>query len=120
MGLRDKVKADLAASRDAQQDAADARAESRAAAEAQAAATAEREREAARAAGAPVRWDYKTVVMGHGFMGWHKDEVHRGKLEEQLDQLGSEGWELIHVWWHQKLQGEKDGHLMVFKRPVFA
>ena len=41
-------------------------------------------------------------------------------LPMQLDGLGEEGWELIHVWWNQKLQGEKDGHLMVFKRPVYA
>lgn len=124
MGIRDKVsgavRADLDASRDANNAAVAAQQE-----RAAAAAEAERQEqqradEAARAAGAPIRWDYKTVVMGHGFMGWHKDEIHRGKLEQQLDQLGSEGWELMHVWWNQKLQGEKDGHLMVFKRPIYG
>jgi hypothetical protein len=43
-----------------------------------------------------------------------------GRLEEQLDQLGREGWELIHVWFDQKLQGERDGHLMAFKRPLIS
>jgi hypothetical protein len=40
-------------------------------------------------------------------------------LEKQLDELGRQGWELVHVWFDQKLHHEKDGHLMVFKRPVF-
>jgi hypothetical protein len=77
-------------------------------------------RDRAAANGAPVGWDYRTVVMGHGIMGWHKDEINRSDLETQLDQLGREGWELVHVWFDQKLHREKDGHLMVFKRPVFA
>ncbi len=68
----------------------------------------------------PVRWDYRTVVMGHGLMGWHKDEIKRGDLEKQLDSLGREGWELVHVYFDQKLHGEKDGHLMIFKRPVYG
>jgi hypothetical protein len=76
-------------------------------------------RDRAVAAGAPVGWDYRTVVMGHGFMGWHKDEIDRKDLETQLDQLGREGWELVHVYFDQKLNKEKDGHLMIFKRPVF-
>ena len=80
----------------------------------------QRGRERAAANGAPVGWDYRTVVMGHGFIGWHKGEINRSDLETQLDQLGREGWELVHVWFDQKLHHEKDGHLMVFKRPVFA
>jgi hypothetical protein len=85
-----------------------------------AAAETDRGRDRAAANGAPVAWDYRTVVMGHGFMGWHKDEINRRDLETQLDQLGRDGWELVHVWFDQKLHSEKDGHLMVFKRPVFA
>lgn len=76
-------------------------------------------RDRAVAAGAPVGWDYRTVVMGHGFMGWHKDEIDRRDLETQLDQLGRAGWELVHVYFDQKLNKEKDGHLMIFKRPVY-
>jgi hypothetical protein len=54
--------------------------------------------------------------MTHGFMGVHKGEINRRELEAQLTAKGGEGWELIHVWFDQKLQKEKDGHLLIFKR----
>jgi hypothetical protein len=61
-------------------------------------------------------WDYTTVVMTHGFMGYKKGEIDRKVLESELDNLGKQGFELIHVWPDQPLHGEKDGHLMIFKR----
>lgn len=65
-----------------------------------------------------VRWDYKTVVLTGGFMGRHKDELRRDQLEQQFDQLGGEGWELVWILMDQNLHGEKDGHVVIFKRPV--
>jgi hypothetical protein len=62
--------------------------------------------------------EYTTAVMTHGFMGVHKGEINRTELEAQLTAKGSEGWELLHVWFDQKLQKEKDGHLLIFKREV--
>jgi hypothetical protein len=62
--------------------------------------------------------EYATAVMTHGFMGVHKGEINRTELEAQLTAKGSEGWELLHVWFDQKLQREKDGHLLIFKREV--
>jgi hypothetical protein len=62
--------------------------------------------------------EYTTAVMTHGFMGVHKGEISRVELEAQLTAKGSEGWELLHVWFDQKLQKEKDGHLLIFKREV--
>lgn len=64
------------------------------------------------------RWDYKTVVLTGGFLGRHKEELCRSAFEKQLDQLGSEGYELCWVLPEQALQHEKDGHVLVFKRPA--
>jgi hypothetical protein len=70
--------------------------------------------------GRHVRWDYKTVVLTGGFMGRHKDELRRDVLEQQFDALGQEGWELVWILMNQALQGEKDGHVVIFKRPMDA
>jgi hypothetical protein len=64
--------------------------------------------------------EYTTAVMTHGFMGVHKGEINRQELEVQLNAQGSDDWELIHVWFDQKLQKEKDGHLLIFKRESSA
>jgi Domain of unknown function (DUF4177) len=62
--------------------------------------------------------EYTTSVLTHGFMGRHREEVARAELEEELNRLGADGWELSHVFFDLALQGEKDGHLLVFKRPT--
>jgi len=64
------------------------------------------------------RWDYKTVVLTGGFMGRHKEELKRTDLEMQFDALGQDGWELTWILMNQALQGEKDGHVVIFKRPL--
>ena len=50
-------------------------------------------------------------------MGRHKDELNRADLEKQLDALGDEGFELAWVLPEMALQKEKDGHVLIFKRP---
>jgi hypothetical protein len=65
-------------------------------------------------------WDYKTVVLTHGLMGWTKDELDRPKFEAALDELGNDGYELSWVLMNQKLHGEKDGHVFIFKRRMKA
>ena len=49
-------------------------------------------------------------------MGRHKDELRRDALELQFDELGREGWELSWILMNQSLHGEKDGHVVIFKR----
>ena len=61
-------------------------------------------------------WDYKTVVLTHGFMGFHKGELDRPKFELSLDELGREGYELTWVFMDQRLHGEKDGHVLILER----
>lgn len=65
-----------------------------------------------------MQWDYKTAVLTGGFMGRHKEELKRADLEAQLDQIGADGFELCWVLMDQQLQHEKDGHVLIFKRPV--
>jgi hypothetical protein len=60
--------------------------------------------------------EYKTEVLTHGFMGMHKGEINREKLEAALGALGRDGWELMWVLPDAKLDKEKDGHLLIFKR----
>ncbi len=64
------------------------------------------------------QWDYKTVVLTGGFMGRHKEELNRPAFEAHLDQLGASGYELCWVLLEQALHGEKDGHVLIFKRPI--
>ena len=64
------------------------------------------------------KWDYKTVVLTGGFMGRHKEELNREALERQFDALGQDGWELCWILMGQALQKEKDGHVVIFKRPL--
>jgi hypothetical protein len=64
------------------------------------------------------RFEYTTEVMTHGFMGVHKGEIKRTELVNLLNEKGAEGWDLVHAWFDQKLQGEKDGHLLIFRRPL--
>jgi len=63
------------------------------------------------------QWDYKTIVLTGGFMGRHKEELNRADLEASLNQLGNDGFELCWVFPEQSLQKEKDGHVLIFKRP---
>ena len=66
------------------------------------------------------QWDYKTIVLTGGFMGRHKEELNRGDFEKNLDALGKEGFELCWILTEQALQKEKDGHVLIFKRPIAA
>jgi hypothetical protein len=64
--------------------------------------------------------EYKTSVVTHGFMGRNKEELKRSHLEEELNRMGAEGWEICYISFDVALQREKDGHLLVFKRQTPA
>lgn len=61
-------------------------------------------------------YEYTTTVITHGFLGRKEEELDRAALEENLNQMGAEGWELVKVLTHMALHREKDGHLLLFKR----
>jgi hypothetical protein len=64
------------------------------------------------------RYEYVTSVITHGLLGRKEDELDRAELERELNRMGSEGWELVRVMTDMALHGEKDGHLLLFKRPT--
>ncbi len=62
-------------------------------------------------------WEYRTSVITHGFMGRKENELDRGALDALLAEHGDEKWELVKVLLQQNLHNEKDGHVLIFKRP---
>jgi hypothetical protein len=64
------------------------------------------------------RYEYTTSVITHGFLGRKEEELDREELERELNRMGSEGWELVRVMTDMALHREKDGHLLLFKRPA--
>jgi hypothetical protein len=63
-------------------------------------------------------WEYTSTVVTHGFMGRERDEVNRAAVVDSLNAMGADGWELVKLLTDQALHGEKDGHLLLFKRRV--
>jgi hypothetical protein len=61
-------------------------------------------------------WEYTTSVIHHGLLGKNREEIDRAALEQRLNEMGAEGWELVKILTDQALHREKDGHLLVFKR----
>jgi hypothetical protein len=64
-----------------------------------------------------LEWEYRTELLEHGFMGWGKEQVDMHKLQDRLDVLGQDGWELLHVSWNHRVRRKHGGHLLIFKRP---
>ena len=63
-------------------------------------------------------YEYTTTVITHGFLGRKDDELDRKKLEQALNEYGAQDWELEKVLPATALHGEKDGHVLVFKRAL--
>ena len=61
-------------------------------------------------------YEYRTEVLTHGFLGRKDEELDRGELENKLNELGAEGWEFDKLIENLALHGEKDGHLLIFRR----
>jgi hypothetical protein len=63
-------------------------------------------------------YEYRTDVITHGLLGRKEEELDRGELEERLNALGAEGWEFEKLVRDVALHGEKDGHVLIFKRAL--
>ncbi len=63
-------------------------------------------------------YEYLTDVITHGFMGRKDEELDRKEFQERLNALGAEGWEFEKLLTTMALHGEKDGHVLIFKREV--
>ena len=61
-------------------------------------------------------YEYTTAVITHGLMGRKREEIDREELQTVLNQHGADGWELEKLVLDTSFHGEKDGHLLIFKR----
>jgi hypothetical protein len=63
-----------------------------------------------------MNWEYKTVKLAaKGLLGGKFDE---GQLDAYMNQLGSEGWELVTGFDTNKSYGETRDVVVIFKRPI--
>jgi hypothetical protein len=60
------------------------------------------------------KWEYETEVLST-MVG--RDKVRVDELDGLLRDRGNDGWELVSMTLDANLQGARDGHLLVFKRP---
>jgi len=65
-------------------------------------------------------YEYRTEVLTHGFLGRKDEEFDRGEFEKSLNELGAQGWEFQKLLTNMALHGEKDGHVLIFKREAGA
>ena len=63
-------------------------------------------------------YEYLTDVMTHGLLGRKEEELDRNEFEQRLNALGAEGWEFEKLLATMALHGEKDGHVLIFKREL--
>jgi hypothetical protein len=61
-------------------------------------------------------YEYTTDVLTHGFLGRKEEELDRKEFEERLNRFGADAWEFEKLLTHMNLHGEKDGHVLIFKR----
>ena len=59
------------------------------------------------------KFEYKTEVLS-SMIG--RDKLSLGDLDKTLRSHGEDGWELVSLTLDADLKGERDGHLLVFKR----
>jgi hypothetical protein len=63
-----------------------------------------------------MNWEYKTIKLAaKGFTGGKFDE---NQLDLYMNQLGSEGWELVTGFDTNKGYGETRDVVVIFKRPL--
>jgi hypothetical protein len=60
------------------------------------------------------KFEYKTEVLT-SVIG--RDKLRVDELDDVLRGFGEDGWELVTMTLDANLQGSRDGHLLVFKRP---
>ena len=63
-----------------------------------------------------MNWEYKTIKMGATgfFVGGKVDEL---KLDDMMNELGMQGWELASAFDTNQVQGQTKDVLVIFKRP---
>jgi hypothetical protein len=63
-----------------------------------------------------MKWEYKTITVDtHGFLG---GKVDIREVDESLNKLGWEGWELVAAFDTSQSAGETRHMVFVLKRPL--
>lgn len=57
--------------------------------------------------------EYKTEILTSVF---GRDKMRLNEMDKCLADAGKQGWELVSLTMNANIKGEKDGHLLVFKR----
>ncbi len=73
-------------------------------------------RDEGHAAGEREVWEYRTELLERGFLGWRSEQLDLQTLQARLDELGEDGWELVHASWNHRVRGRHGGHVLLFKR----
>ena len=63
-----------------------------------------------------MRWEYRTVQLDEE--GWFARSVNFAVLDENLNQLGMEGWELVNVIYFKEHSMSTDAVIAFLKRPL--
>jgi hypothetical protein len=61
------------------------------------------------------KFEYKTEVLT-SMVG--RDKLRQGDFEDLLRQYGDDGWELVTLNLDADIRGQRDGHLLIFKRAI--
>ncbi len=63
-----------------------------------------------------MQWEYRTIKLkGKGFWGGGLDET---QLDDAMNELGREGWELVSVLGTNEVYGKTRHIVAIFKRPL--
>jgi hypothetical protein len=62
-----------------------------------------------------MRFEYRTEVLT-SMVG--REKLRVGDLDDTLRKFGDEGWELVSLALDADIRGDRNGHLLVFKRAV--
>lgn len=66
-------------------------------------------------AGSVTQWEYDIEVLTSVF---GRDKLRVDDLADTLAARGEQGWELASASLDADLKGKRDGHLLIFKRPL--
>ena len=62
------------------------------------------------------RWEYKTVEVK--MKGWLQKKLNPDEVDETLNELGRQGWELVNAEGWTTMQGATCAGVYTFKRPL--
>ena len=62
------------------------------------------------------QWEYKTIK--HTFSGWTRTKFNTDELDDELNEYGAQGWELVSSFDTSRYEGASNGSVIIFKRRI--